>query len=335
MKKIFHLMQLWLGLLGSMLPLAKALAATMTIVVGTGAGGSFDLYGRVFGPYLANALPDKPNLVIQNMPGAGGLRALAWIANTAPKDGSVIGLVTSGTMFLPIYNKTTDYHFNIATLNWIGSIGSAQSICVSWHSAGVNSFEDLLAGKKLIVGSSGPGTNMEIMYRMLNQLFHANLNIINGYKDGNAINLAMAQGEIGGRCGQQYSSIEETNPDWFHSSKVKIVSVFSKKPIPQAPDIKPIWDYATDDMTRQVLELLLIPEEIVRPLVAPPSIDPAKVVQLQQAFHKAINDPRFIEESKKHKLEIDEVSGPEISALLQKAASTPDNIIAIANQALQ
>jgi hypothetical protein len=113
------------------------------------------------------------------------------------------------------------------------------------------------------------------------------------------------------------------------------VTVFSKKPIPQAPGIKPIWDYATDDMTRRVLELLLIPEEIVRPLVAPPGVDPAKVAQLQQAFHQAINDPRFIADSKKHKFEIDEVTGPEIAALLQKAASSPDEVIAIANQALQ
>lgn len=324
-----------LGLIAGFWPLTKALAATLTLVIGTGAGGSFDMYGRVFGPYLANALPDKPNLIIQNMPGAGGLRALTWIANTAPKDGSAIGLVTSGNLFLPIYNKNTDYHFNTETLNWIGSIGDAQSICVSWHTTGVNSFEDLQAGKKLIVGDSGPGTNMDIEYKMLNQLFHTNLSIINGYKDGNAINLAMTQGEIGGRCGQQYSSIAETNPDWFPNEKVKIVAVFSKRPIPEAPEIKPIWDYATDEKTKQVLELMLIPEEIVRPLIAPPGMDPSKVALLQQAFHQAINDPRFVEESKKHKLVINEVSGPEIAGLLHKAASLPDSVIAIASQALQ
>lgn len=328
-------MKWWLGFLVGCLSATKCFAATMTLVIGTGAGGPFDSYGRVFGPYLANALPDKPNLVVQNMPGAGGLRALTWLANTAPKDGNVIALVTSGALFLPIYNKTTDYHFSLATLNWIGSIGSAQTVCVAWHTAGVNSFEDLLAGKEFIVGSSGPGTNMEIEYRMLNELFHTNLKIINGYKDGNSINLAMTRGEIGGRCGQQYSSIAMGTPDWFPTEKIKLVTVFSKRPIPQFPDFKPIWSYAHDRTTQQVLELMLIPEAIVRPLIAPPGIEPGRVKQLQQAFHQAMNDPNFINDAKKYGFEIDEVSGEEIASLLQKAASLPDDIIEIANRALK
>jgi tripartite-type tricarboxylate transporter receptor subunit TctC len=328
-------MKWWLGILGSWISLSKSLAATMTIVIGTGAGGPFDLYGRVFGPYLANALPDRPNLVVQNMPGAGGLRALQWLANSAPKDGSVIGLVISNALFLPIYNKTKDYHFDLATLNWIGSIGSAQTICISWSSSGVKSFEDLLAGKELIVGSTGAGSTMEVEYRMLNELFHTNLKIINGYKDGNAINLAMTRGEIGGRCGQQYSSIAQSNPDWFPKKEIQLIAVFSKRPIPQFPDFKPIWNYATDIATQQVLELMLIPEEIVRPLIAPPGMDPTRVLQLQQAFHTAINDPKFLNESKKYDFEINEVSGAEIATLLKKAASLPDSVIETASHALQ
>src|SRR5216683_3145852 len=144
---------------------------------------------RTFAPYFSAAIPGKPNIVIQHMPGGGGLRAMNYLFSVAPKDGTTIGLVHSSVPFAPLYG-ITGAKFDPRRMGWIGSIATSRGICVAWHTAGIASWQDML-DKEFIVGGSGAGSQMETIPAVLNKLFGTRIKVISGYKGGNAIYLAM------------------------------------------------------------------------------------------------------------------------------------------------
>jgi tripartite-type tricarboxylate transporter receptor subunit TctC len=141
-------------------------------ILSAGAGGGYSSYAHVFAPWFAAHIPGKPNIVVQNMPGAGGIRAMIYLQNVAPKDGSTIGLVHSSVSYAPLYG-IKGANFDPRRMNWIGSINSATAMCVSWTASGVTTWQDLF-DKDYVVGGTGAGSQMETMPAMINKLFGTN-----------------------------------------------------------------------------------------------------------------------------------------------------------------
>ena len=168
------------------------------------------------------------------MPGAGGIRAMIYLQNVAPKDGTTIGLVHSSVPFAPLYG-IKGANFDPRKMNWIGSINAATGICVSWTASGVTKWQDLF-DKEYIVGGTGAGSQMETMPAMLNKLFGTKIKIVSGYKGGNDVYLAMERGEVQGRCGGLKSSIKSTRPDWFPKKKVSVPIQIALERDPEFPD---------------------------------------------------------------------------------------------------
>ena len=234
-------------------------------ILSAGAGGGYSTYAQAFAPYFSAHIPGKPNIVIQNMPGGGGIRAMLYLDAVAPKDGSTIGLVHSSVPFAPLYG-VRGAKFDPRRMNWIGSIDAATGICVAWHTAGIATWQDML-DKPFVVGGSGAGSQMETMPAMLNKLFGTKMKVISGYKGGNDIYLAMERGEVQGRCGGLISSISATRPDWFPQKKITVPIQISTARNPMFPDVPAIVEFAKDDRTRQVLHLILAPESMDRPIL--------------------------------------------------------------------
>ena len=138
-------------------------------ILSAGEGGGYSSYARAFAPFFEKAIPGNPNIVIQNMPGAGGIRAMMYFANVAPKDGTTIGMVHSSVPFAPLYG-TKGANFDPRQMNWIGSISRATAICVAWHTSGVQDWKDLF-DKEYIVGGTGAGSQMETLPALLNKLY--------------------------------------------------------------------------------------------------------------------------------------------------------------------
>jgi len=151
----------------------------INLIISAGAGGGFSTYAQVFAPYLSKYIPGNPNINLQNMTGAGGIRAMQYLYNIAPKDGSVIGLVHSTVPFAPLYGLK-GATFNPQEMNWIGSINSTEAICVSWNNTGIKTWEDVL-NKEYIVGTSGAGAQSETIPAMINKLFGTKIRVISGY----------------------------------------------------------------------------------------------------------------------------------------------------------
>jgi len=189
-------------------------------ILSAGAGGGYSEYAHVFAPHFSAHIPGKPSILVQNMPGAGGIRAMIYLQSIAPKDGTTIGLVHSSVPFAPLYG-IRGANFDPRRMNWIGSINAATGICVSWTASGITKWADLF-DKQFVVGGTGAGSQMETMPAMINKLFGTRIKVISGYKGGNDVYLAMERGEVHGRCGGLKSSIKSTRPDWFPQKKVAV-----------------------------------------------------------------------------------------------------------------
>src|SRR6516225_11063605 len=202
-------------------------------ILSAGAGGGYSAYALAFAPYFSAHIPGNPHIVVQNMPGAGGIRAMIYLQSVAPKDGTTIGLVHSSVPFAPLYG-IKGASFDPRQMNWIGSINAATGICVSWSASGITTWQDLF-DTTFIVGSTGAGSQMETMPAMLNKLFGTHIKVISGYKGGNDVYLAMERGEVTGRCGGLISSIKSTRPDWFPQKKVSVPIQIALERDPEFP----------------------------------------------------------------------------------------------------
>jgi tripartite-type tricarboxylate transporter receptor subunit TctC len=297
---------------------------SISLILSAGAGGGYASYAQAFAPYFSAHIPGNPSIVIQNMPGGGGLRAMLYLNSIAPKDGTTLGLVHSSVPFAPLYG-TKSASFDPRAMNWIGSIDASTGICVSWHTSGIATWQDMLT-KPFTVGSSGAGSQMETMPLMLDNLFGTKIKVIAGYVGGNDIYLAMERGEVQGRCGGLISSIRSTRPDWFPQKKVNVPIQIARTRNPIFPDVPAIGEFARDERTRKILQLVLAPLEMDRPILAPPGVSAERVAALRVAFHAAMNDPAFIAQAEKENLEIGEVSGPDVAQILNEAFALPPDV---------
>src|SRR5580704_946957 len=301
-------------------------------ILSAGVGGGYASYAQAFAPYFSAHIPGNPPIVIQNMPGGGGIRAMLYLDSVAPKDGTTIGLVHSSVPFAPLYGIKAA-NFDPRKMNWIGSINASTGICVAWHTSGIATWQDL-ESKPFVVGGSGAGSQMETMPEMLDKLFGTKIKVISGYKGGNDIYLAMERGEVQGRCGGLISSISSTRPDWFPQKKVTVPVQIATARNPLFPDVPAVAEFANDERTRKILQLILAPLEMDRPILAPPGVPPERVAALRDAFHAAMNDPAFIAQAEKDHLEIREVSGRRIAEILRDAFAMPADIAKAATDAM-
>jgi tripartite-type tricarboxylate transporter receptor subunit TctC len=295
-------------------------------------GGGYASYARAFAPYFSSHIPGRPNIVIQHMPGAGGLRAMNYLDSVAPKDGTVLGLVHSSVPFAPLYG-IRGAKFDPRRTNWIGSLDANKAICLAWHGSAIKTWQDMLE-KEFTVGGSGVGSQMETMPAMLNKLFGTRMKVISGYRGGNEIYLAMERGEVDGRCGGLVSSVKSTRPDWFPLKKIAVPIVVALERSPLFPDVPAVAEFAKDERSRQILELFVAPQAMDRPILAPPGVPAERIATLRTAFRAAIRDPAFIAEAGRQHLEIEEVTGDRIAGIVSGAYALPPDIVRAATEAM-
>ncbi len=301
-------------------------------ILSTGEGGGYTSYARAIVPYLSAAIPGKPKIAIQTMPGAGGIRAALHLYAVAPKDGSTIGLIHSSVPLAPVFGIKAAA-FDSRRFNWIGSFARVDAICASWHTSPVRATKDLFE-KEFLVGSTGGGSQFETYPNMLNKMFGTKLKVVSGYRGGNDIYLAMERGEIHGRCGGGLNSIRATRPDWISEKKFMVPVVFALRRSRDLPDVTTIMEMATDERSRQIIELVLSPQEMDRPVLAPPGVPADRVEALRGAFRAAMADPAFLEEMRKQRLDVEYVSGEDVAKIIDRAYTMPPDVLAAARETL-
>lgn len=297
----------------------------VSFIIASDAGGGYDTYGRVLMRHYNRHLPGAPNVVVKNMPGASGLRAMAYLYNTAPKDGSEIGIVYNTNLTERLFGNTKA-QYDAVKMTWVGSMGKLQNICVTWHTSPVKTFEQLRKEKQFTVAATGVTGNSAQMPHLFNALLGMDIKVIAGYSTSGQ-RLALERGEVQGICGLGYSTLVASNPDWFTKKRINIlIQVGLEKTVAMA-DVPMVSDFIKDPRNRQVMDLIMLRQEWGRPVGGPPGIPADRTAALRAAFDATLKDPQFLAEAKRVKLELEPITGRQMDQLLARAHAYPKDIV--------
>jgi tripartite-type tricarboxylate transporter receptor subunit TctC len=297
----------------------------ITMLVGSGAGGGYDVYARAFARHWTNHIPGHPAIVPKNMPAAAGLAAASALYNSSERDGSVVGAFTNGAAMDPLFSNP-GAHYDALQFKWLGSIGKLENVCATWHTSAVTSIA-AARERQVIVAAAGATSNTAIVPKMLNELIGTKFKVISGYDPGSGLTIAVESGEAEGVCGLSWSTMKASRPRWVNDHLLNVIVQMGLRKLPDLPDVPSALDLVSDPQNKRVMELILLRQEAGRPFAAPPCTPADRVAALRQAFQETLNDPGFLADGEKTELEIDPLTGQEIEKMLAKAYSAPKAIV--------
>jgi tripartite-type tricarboxylate transporter receptor subunit TctC len=329
---------IWAGLMVAA-PLGASLAQEpfykgrqIRIVISAGVSGGYNEYARLLAAHMGSHIAGKPDFIVQSMPGAGGLLATNYLYAQAPQDGTTLGLIHSSVPLAPLFG-TQGARFEAQKFNWIGSMDRSDGPCTAWYTSPAKTWADLLQ-TPFIVGSSGAGSQMDIYPAMLNKLFGTKIKVIGGYKDGGSIFHAMEREEIHGRCGPQLTAIRSLRPQWLAEHKIVIPIMVSERRSRDFPDAPSVMEFAKDEPTRQQIRLLIVTQDLDRPVLAPPGVPAERLKLLREAFNATMADPAFRADIDKLRLTLDWVPGEDVAKTIAAAYAMPSEVVAAAKETM-
>ncbi len=303
------------------------------MMVYSGAGSTYDTYARLLARHMGRFIPGSPNIVVQNMLGAGGLKLVDYLNRIAPKDGTVFGTVSRGNAFDPIMGKK-DIEFDPLKLTWIGSMNKEVAVAFSWGPSPVKTYDDVRKTELLVPGT-GAGADSEIIPRAYNNLAGTKFKIVSGYRDTADATLQLETGELQGVAYWSWSAIMSLKPNWVRDKKVNILFHTGVADFAELPGVPRIRSLVKDETDRKALEFLLARELMGRPFVAPPGIPADRAKALRDAFNATLTDPEFLKDAARGNIEVSLVTAEEVDALLKDAAALSPAVIERARQVLE
>ncbi len=310
------------------------------IVVGYGPGGGYDLYARLLARHLGSFIPGNPSVVVQNMPGAGSLRAAGFIQSVAPRDGTVIGALDRQAPLSAVLGGNPAIKFAAGEMNWLGTMSSyADDAFVLWarKDAAAKSLADLLRpdGPELKVGGSATGSTDDATVLLMRDVAGLRLRLITGYPDGNSIALALERGEVDARTAG-VSSITATHPDWLRADGPvrPIFQIGRKTRLAVLPDVPTARELARDARGRSIVEAMELPYQLARPFVLPPGLPADRQAALRKAFMEAVSGKALRDEAARMNVDVSPLDGAEVARLVADMAKAPPEALAYLKQLL-
>jgi tripartite-type tricarboxylate transporter receptor subunit TctC len=282
---------------------------------------------RLIARHLPDHIPGSPSIVVENMPGASGLIASSYTFNQAPKDGTVLQMF-SETNLRDELLKAEGVQFDARRFNWLGSTQVQTNTCFARTDSGISSMQDVISGgKQLIVGTTGPGSNLHDFPAILKGALNANIKLVPGYPGSSDVTLALESGEVNGAC-IPWESIKVTRPQWFSGSP-PFATVIVQQGAEKHPDLPNVA--LADQLTqapelRQLIDAATSTLAISKPLVAPPGVPADRITALRQAFDETMRDPDFLKDAETTKVDLSVKPWDRAMAIAEQVLSTPPNV---------
>jgi tripartite-type tricarboxylate transporter receptor subunit TctC len=305
---------------------------TIRLVLGFSAGGISDLWGRALSRAMSAHIAGNPQIVLQNMPGAGSLTAANYVYNVAKPDGLTLAFFTPGLFFNQLI-AAKEVQFDWAKFAWIGSPEQTQRIIYIRGDAPFRNVEELrsaVEGPRC--GATALGTVGHYFPRLVEEVLGVKFNLVVGYPGAAEIDLAIQKGEVQCRAGSLEGYFgSEPNKSWAKSGFTRVLVNGGAKRDPRiadVPTLKELMDKRNvSESARRLASVLLSPDQIGRPLATTPGTPPERVKILRDAFKRAVGDAAFTAEAKARGWQLEPVSGEELEAIGKRVVVQPPDVI--------
>ncbi|MEK9684760.1 MAG: tripartite tricarboxylate transporter substrate-binding protein [Rhodospirillaceae bacterium] len=303
----------------------------ITIIVAAGPGGNYTIYSQLLAPYWKKYTPGNPGYIIQNMGGAGGTKAANYLVNSAPQDGTYIGILESTTA-LNAKLRATGVKYDPAKFQYLVGVDNTLSMFTVMKSSGINSMEEAKT-KQGICGATGKGSTTFVTPAMVNYFLGTKFKIISGYRGMKGVNAALEKGEVNCRAAV-FASIENSRPHWIKNKMIVNLAAIGTERHPDYPNVPTLIEMTQNPDAKTILTLMSSNGIFGRAWVAPPKMPKARVAALRDAFWKAFNDKDAQAAMKARKMRYDPVRWEVQQKAVVRIGATPKRIISLMKKAI-
>jgi tripartite-type tricarboxylate transporter receptor subunit TctC len=298
---------------------------TVQIIVGFGVGGGYDLYARALSRYLGKHMPGHPTVVVQNMEGAGSVRAANYVYAGSPQDGTIIAAVNQN---MPMYQMLggAGAKFEAAGMQWLGSMTNSNGLIYTWHTSGIKTLDDAKQ-REVPMGAVGAASDSVIFPNLVNEMLGTKFKPIPGYAGSAQINLAMERGEVMGRGGNSWSSVQTANMDWVKQNKINILLQVGFEKEPDLPDVPLLLDLVTDEEKKAVVRVVSLPTALGYAHWVAPGVPKERIAALRAAYAAMMKDPEFLKETEKTGMVIRAQAGETLDSLVRQVTTAPKSVL--------
>lgn len=297
---------------------------SVSLLIGFGPGGGYDLYARLVARHLGRHVPGSPTIVPQNMPGAAGLKVANYMHQAAPQDGTALAMAAEAVALEQALGGVgTDY--DSGRFGWVGRVAASASITFSWHTSKVKTVDDARR-LEMLLGASGATGITSYTPRALNRLADTRFKLVTGYTGSAAVFLALERGEVEGGFAI-WPELKQQKPDWLQDKRINILYIVAGKRAADLPDIPTTGELGTTAEARDVLSFLASTAEIGRSLFTTGGVPAARLALLRAAFTAMIADAEFRQDADRSGLRIDALSGEAMQTLVAGVVGSPRTLI--------
>jgi tripartite-type tricarboxylate transporter receptor subunit TctC len=304
---------------------------TVTLFVGAGVGGSYDMYARLLAPTLSKHIPGNPNVVVKLiLGGGGGLPAAIHMQRTPARDGTSIGMTQQTIVVAQLIESVAAGKYDVNSWGWIGLMAPIRNMLAVWHTAPAQTLEEARQ-KEVIVGANGRTSPTTIVPQVLNEIHGTKFKIVQGYNGISGLNLALERGEIQGR-GASWLSVVTATPHYITEKKLKPLVFEGLSREPGFPDVPLLIDLAKTDQQRQAVALISSAAEFGRAVFTTPDVPADRLAALRRAFDAAVRDPELLAEAAKRQMPIEPQSGEALQKIAAQVTKAFPEAVAYARE---
>jgi tripartite-type tricarboxylate transporter receptor subunit TctC len=301
----------------------------ISLVTSASVGGGYDQYARLLAKHMPRHIPGEPNIIVQNMVGAEGLRAANFLYNVAPQDGTVIGGLSRNTGLARFYDfNNAGIQFDARKFRWLGSPQQEIGLFILSTKSGLHSLNEMKT-QEVTISSTAHNSPSTVYSNILNATIGTKLKPIEGYDGSQACLMALERGEVDAHVsGGSSAPFRARIVPWLDSGDAKVIMQMGMKRDAAFPDVPTAIEVESAAADKQIFEIAFAEQIMGRPFVLPPGVPLDRMAALRSAFDATMKDPEFLDDARKQKADIDPVGGEEINALLDRVYSAPPDVVA-------
>ena len=306
----------------------------MRFIIRSAVGGGYDLYSRLLTRHIVKHIPGSPQMIPVNMPGGGGIVAANYVAEVAPKDGTVLTMVGLALPMDQALGLNLSLKADMRTFNWIGNLSNSNQLTYVWHTSQTKSLE-VAKQRETAIGAPGSGDISIWLPEIYNSLLGTKFKIIFGYPGVADVRLAMERGEVEGVASNPWASTLSTQSHYIDNNQVRFLIQAGLAKEKALPDVPLLRELATNARDQEVLDYVSKVVAIGRPVATTPGVPADRVAALRRAFDATLTDAEFMSEAEKLKAEVVPMSGAQLQSIVEEVANASPDLAARVKMAMQ